>query len=292
MSRTAVEAWEAAGLRIATPHGEVWARDVPAAREETGDPIFALHGFPTSSFDFRHVVPVLSLARRVVLFDFLGFGLSDKPDRRYSIELHADAAEAVARAVGLERVALLTHDMGNTVGGELLARDLDGSLDFAVTSRVLTNGSIYIDMAQLTAGQQMLLSLDDARLDFADDGTLFKAGVAATFLPEHPPDQDELDAAWTLAARERGNTLLPRTIRYIEDRRAHEARYTGAIETHPSPLGVVWGRCDPVAVYAMAERLLAARPGAPLVTLDDVAHWPMIEAPDRFAQAVRRLLEM
>jgi pimeloyl-ACP methyl ester carboxylesterase len=45
-----------------------------------------------------------------------------------------------------------------------------------------------------------------------------------------------------------------------------------------------------VAVYAMAERLLVARPGTPLTTLDDVAHWPMLEAPDRFAEAVLRLL--
>ncbi len=290
MSHTAVRDWEAGGRRIATPQGEVFARDVPAAGVEAGAPILVLHGFPTSSFDFRRVVPALSRARRVVLFDFLGFGLSDKPDRRYSIELHADAAEAVARALGLERVALLTHDMGNTVGGELLARDLEGTLGFEVASRVLTNGSIYIGMAQLTAGQQMLLSLPDARLESGADGALFKAGVAATFRPEQPPGPEELDAAWLLAARQGGNTLLPRTIRYIEDRRAHEARYTGAIERHPSPLGVVWGRCDPVAVHAMADRLLAARPGTPLVTLDDVAHWPMIEAPDRFAESVGRLL--
>ena len=80
---------------------------------------------------------------------------------------------------------------------------------------------------------------------------------------------------------------MARTIRYIEDRRAREARYTGAIERHPSPLHVVWGRDDPVAVYAMTERLLAARPDATLVTLDGVAHWPMIEDPEGFARAAR-----
>jgi pimeloyl-ACP methyl ester carboxylesterase len=290
MSGSEVLAWEAAGVRIATPRGEVWARCVPASREETGDPILVLHGFPTSSFDFRRVLPALSRERRVVLLDFPGFGLSDKPDLRYSIELHADAAEAVARALGLERVALLTHDMGNTVGGELLARDLEGALRFAVGSRVLANGSIYLGLAQLTAGQKTLLSLPDARLEPGIDGALFKAGIAATFAPGHAPDRAELDAAWELAARERGHTLLPRTIRYLEDRQAREARYTGAIERHPSPLGAVWGRRDPVAVYAMAERLREARPGTPLVTLEDAAHWPMLESPGRFAEAVLGLL--
>ena len=285
-----IDAWEARGRRIDTPAGEVWLLEVPAATDSDLEPMLVLHGFPTASHDWRHVLDALAADRRVVLFDFVGFGLSAKPDRRYSIELQADAAEAVAAATGLDRVALVSHDMGNSVGGELLARDLDGSLGFDVTRRVLTNGSIYIGMAQLTPGQELLLSLDDAPFDLGDDGVAFRGGLASTFSPDHPATDEELDAAWMLTARDGGDTLLPRTIRYIEDRRAREARFTGAIETHPSPLGVVWGRLDPVAVHPMAERLVDARPGTPLVTFDDVAHWPMIEAPTRFADAVRGLL--
>ena len=93
-------------------------------------------------------------------------------------------------------------------------------------------------------------------------------------------------AQWELVAHNAGHTLLARTIRYIEDRRAEESRFTGAIERHPSPLGVVWGAEDPVAVVAMTERLLDARPGTPLVVLDDVGHYPMVEAPDRFTDAL------
>ena len=40
--------------------------------------------------------------------------------------------------------------MGDSVGGEVLARSLEGRLQFDITQRVLTNGSIYIDMAHLT----------------------------------------------------------------------------------------------------------------------------------------------
>ena len=87
-----------------------------------------------------------------------------------------------------------------------------------------------------------------------------------------------------------GHTLLPRTIRYIEDRRAEEERFTGAIERHPSPLGVVWGALDPIAVYPMTARLRRARPDATLITLDGVGHYPMVEDPDAFATAVLDLL--
>lgn len=79
---------------------------------------------------------------------------------------------------------------------------------------------------------------------------------------------------------------MARTIRYIEERRHHQDRYTGAIEAHPSPLTIVWGTDDPIAVPAMAHRLAAARPDAALRWLDGVGHYPMLEAPDAFAAAI------
>jgi len=294
MSVELVAEWQARGRRVPFGDGSLFVVDVLADEETGRDPILVLHGFPTSSFDWHLVVDELARERRVVLFDFPGFGMSWKPDLRYSIDLYADAAVTAAASAGLERVALVTHDLGDSVGGELLARDLEGALPFSVAERILTNGSIYIDMAQLTPGQQMLLEATDERFDLAalgiDPGEAFRGGVAGTFAPEHQPSAEELDAAWRFASNDSGHTLLARTIRYIEDRRANETRFTGAIESHPSPLGVIWGRLDPVAVYAMATQLVARRPATSLVTLDDVGHWPMLEAPERFAQSVRDLL--
>jgi len=286
-----VRAWESRGTRLTVDGRSVWVLDVPALHEHGNDddPLLVLHGFPSCSFDWRHVLDALRAHRRVIAVDFLGFGLSDKPDMRYGMRLQADVVEGVTRQVGCTSVALLTHDMGDTVGGELLARSLEGTLPFAITRRVLTNGSIYIDMAHLTTGQQLLLSLDDAPTEFVQaDG--FKAGLAGTFSPKSAVDDDELDAQWLLAERNDGHRLLARTIRYIEDRRAEERRFTGAIETHPSPLGVVWGADDPIAVLAMTDELIRARPDAHLTILDGVGHYPMIEAPERFAAAVTAAL--
>jgi pimeloyl-ACP methyl ester carboxylesterase len=284
-----VRAWESRGTRLTVDGRAVWVLDLPAARDDGNDPLLMLHGFPSCSFDWRHVLDALRAQRRVIAVDFLGFGLSDKPDLRYGMRLQADVVEGVTRQVGCTSVALLTHDMGDTVGGELLARSLEGTLPFAITRRVLTNGSIYIDMAHLTTGQQLLLSLDDAPTEFVQaDG--FKAGLAGTFSQKSAVGDDELDAQWLLAERNDGHRLLARTIRYIEDRRAEERRFTGAIETHPSPLGVVWGADDPIAVLAMTDELVRARPDAHLTILDGVGHYPMIEAPERFAAAVTAAL--
>ncbi|HEV7721197.1 MAG TPA: alpha/beta fold hydrolase, partial [Iamia sp.] len=122
--------------------GETVARwDVRATSDERHEPLLIVHGFPTSSFDWAHLVPRLAQHRRVVLLDLLGFGLSAKPDRRYTMALQADVVEAVVAELGIDRLALMTHDMGDTVGGELLARQMEGTWPVEVTRRVVTNGS-------------------------------------------------------------------------------------------------------------------------------------------------------
>jgi pimeloyl-ACP methyl ester carboxylesterase len=284
-----VRAWAEQGTWLAAAGHEVFVADLGPRRQDADlEPVLVLHGFPTCSFDFRQVVATVAARRRVVLVDMLGYGLSDKPDLHYSIDLQADVVAAVTDRIGIDRAALLTHDMGDTVGGELLARQLEGRWPVEVTRRVVTNGSIYIQMAQLSSGQQLLLALPDARLDEGRgaDGTGMTASLRATFSPASVVDDTELEAAWELISYRQGQRLLPRTIRYIEDRRRDEERYTGAIESHPSPLTIVWGEDDPIAVVAMAHRLHDVRPDATLEVLVGVGHYPMIEAPGRFLAAV------
>lgn len=285
----ALSAWKARGRGLDTSWGEIFCVDIPGPEDQP--PALVLHGFPSSSFDWHLVVDHLAAERRVVLFDDLGFGSSDKPDRPYTMRLQADVAEAVAAAHGLDRVVLVSHDMGDTVGGELLARSMEGALDFQVVGRLLTNGSIYIDMAHLTAGQQLLLSLPDERLApglVGPDG--YRAGLADTCAPAHRPNDAELDAQWELQSHAGGELLLPRLIRYVEERRREERRFTGAIEAHPSPLAVLWGTEDPVAVVEMVDVLHRARPDALVARLDGVGHYPMIEVPELFAAEAAALL--
>jgi pimeloyl-ACP methyl ester carboxylesterase len=290
-STDSVTAWQRLGEYRALAGHRIFTVSAPALGTETREPLVVLHGFPTSSFDFHAVLDDLRRNRRVFLLDMLGYGLSDKPDIAYTLSLQADIVSAFTSELDLSTLALLTHDMGDTVGGELLARQMNGSWPVKVTRRVVTNGSIYIEMAQLSTGQQLLLSLPDARLTGElIDGSSVRAGVAATFSPQSTVSDDELTTLGRLVTHNDGHLMLPRLIRYIEERRRHEDRFTGAIETHPSPLGIVWGLDDPIAVAAMVGRLHAARPDARVSLLDGVGHYPMVESPERFVAAVNLTL--
>jgi pimeloyl-ACP methyl ester carboxylesterase len=258
--------------------------------DEAGPPLLVLHGFPTSSHDWHRVLDQLAQQRRVVLLDFLGFGLSDKPDQRYSLFEQADLVEAVVADAGLSDVVLVTHDMGDSVGGELLARSLDAELPFTVARRVLTNGSIYLAMAHLTDGQELLLSLPDELLAQGLGRDTLVAALRETFATDADVPDDDVQVAAELILRDGGDRLLPRTIRYVEERREHEGRWTSAVERHPAPLTIVWGDADPIAVWPMAERVHAARPDATLVRLRGIGHYPMLEAPDVFTAAVEHTL--
>ncbi len=116
-----LDEWYSRGRLMTVGEDEVFVLDTAPTGPETGPALFVVHGFPTSSVDWAPVLPRLAEHRRVVLFDLPGFGLSAKPDRPYSIASAADAAEGVLIQLGLSTFDLLTHDMGDTVGGELLA---------------------------------------------------------------------------------------------------------------------------------------------------------------------------
>jgi pimeloyl-ACP methyl ester carboxylesterase len=292
MTITTSTGWEAIGTHRQLCGERVFTIDAPSIGPERHVPLLILHGFPTSSFDYAAVLDALRAGRRVLLLDMLGYGLSAKPDRAYSMALQADIAAAFVADTGVDRLALLTHDMGDTVGGELLARRAEGGWPVEVTRRVVTNGSIYIAQAQLTGGQQMLLGLPDEVLPAGVpiDAASITQSLRDTFSPDTPavPEgwpADPVPAAAAQVVHEDGHLVLPRLIRYIEERRANERRFTGAIETDPSPLHIVWGLDDPIAVPSMVDTLLAARPDATAARLHGVGHYPMVEAPQRFLDA-------
>src|SRR5262245_60528582 len=113
------EDWRKRGKTIDLRDGSIFVVEMTG----TGVPILVLHGFPTSSWDFARSADLLAeRGRRVVLFDFLGFGFSDKPhDAAYSLFEQAEIAIGVARAHGIKRAHLWAHDMGTSVATELLA---------------------------------------------------------------------------------------------------------------------------------------------------------------------------
>jgi pimeloyl-ACP methyl ester carboxylesterase len=280
----AIEEWRARGRLIPTRDGRVWATEAGKARAGA-PPVLVLHGFPTSSWDFANVAARIAGGRKIVLFDFLGYGLSEKPvEHGYSLFEQADAAIAVAHAFEIERAHVWGHDMGTSVLTELLARRERGLLPFRIESAALMNGSVFIEMASLTLGQQLLRSPLGAAFALLSTRATFKAQMRRIF--GRKAVESELDVMWELVAREDGVRRLPALIQYVAERSRFARRWTGALERLDLPALVAWGRRDPVAVFAIAERLARTIPRARLESYADLGHYPQGEDPERVAASL------
>lgn len=282
-----LDAWRARGRTLNVCGLDVFV--VTAGPDDADECAVVLHGFPSSSHDFHHVVDRLAAKRRVLLFDFPGYGFSAKPaDHAYSLFEQADVVCALVRDLGFEHPHLIAHDMGTSVLCELLARRRNGLLPFEPRSVVLSNGSVYIDMARLTPSQR----LGRSRL-----GPLFvRISRFATFRMQlrrilaKPVDDAELEAMWAAIRHDDGHLRLPTLMDYIDERTRFRHRWHGALRALDLPAAIVWGTADPVAVFAIAERLASEIPAARLIPLDGVGHYPQLEDPDAWLAAIEAAL--
>ena len=84
--------------------------------EGQGDVVLLVHGTPTWSFEYRHVIAALSKHHRCIAPDHLGFGLSERPTGfAYTPEAHAQALREFVGRLGLDRFTLVVHDFGGPI---------------------------------------------------------------------------------------------------------------------------------------------------------------------------------
>ncbi len=278
-----VERWRQAGEQV-----EVLGRRL-YVQERAGDGVLLLvflHGFPSSSYDWRELLE-LAPARRALLFDFLGFGLSDKPsDHFYSLRWQADATEALIRRAGSPPVYLVAHDMGTSVATELMACDLRGELDFDIRGALLLNGSILLDRASPTIGQKLLRSRVGPLFARLSNERSFRAQFARIFSSAHPLSPDEAADQWELIAHNGGQKVMHQSIHYMNERERLTDRWHGAFRDWQGDLSLAWGLEDPVATTAVLQGLRELRPQAVVRELPGIGHYPQIEDPPAIAIAL------
>jgi pimeloyl-ACP methyl ester carboxylesterase len=283
----AVRDWRDGGRLVSTGAGTIFVRS-GAGEAPT---VLLLHGFPSSSYDFRAMIPALG-QRSWLTLDFLGFGLSDKPRaHRYSLLDQADIVQEIVAATGVGPVTIVAHDMGTSVATELLARDLDGTLSFELQRAVLSNGSVILERASLRPIQKLLRGrlgpvvarLANRRMFIRELGRLFSAA--------HPLSAEEAAAQWALVSHNGGHRIAHLLTAYLDERVRYAARWHGAVRAWPKTLGFVWGLDDPVATTNVLDGLRALRPNGPVVELPGVGHYPQIETPEAFGRAAMSVLD-
>ncbi|MEO6859405.1 MAG: alpha/beta hydrolase [Solirubrobacteraceae bacterium] len=255
-------------------------------RAGRGPLLVMLHGYPSSSFDWRGVTELLG-GHQMLLLDFLGFGLSEKPrDHVYSLSWQADAVEELVRRAGSPPVLLVAHDMGTSVATELFARALERKLTIELQRALLFNGSILLDRASPTISLKLLRTPAGPLVVRLGNERAFRTQFGRIFSAEHPLTAEEAADQWALVSHADGHRLLHRTIHYMSERERLVERWHGAFRDWPGYLSLAWGLKDLVATPEVLAGLRELRPGVPVRELPQAGHYPQIEDPVAMAEVI------
>ncbi|WP_030935317.1 alpha/beta fold hydrolase [Streptomyces sp. NRRL B-24720] len=125
--------------RTATVNGlEVFYRE---AGDSQAPDLVLLHGFPTSSHMFRHLIPALADRYHVIAPDHIGFGQSAMPaleDFPYTFDALTEVTSGLLRHLGVDRFAMYVQDYGAPIGWRLALQTPD-----RITAIITQNGNAY-----------------------------------------------------------------------------------------------------------------------------------------------------
>ena len=253
--------------------------------EGRGEVIVLIHGFPTASWDWHKLWPSLTSRFHVVTLDMMGFGFSDKPLKyKYTIHNQASLFETILVDLGVKDVHILAHDYGDTVAQELMARYIDrkgtGQEGLNIHSLCLLNGGLFPETHRPLRIQKLLKKPIGRFLVPFMGKSRFRKSFEAIFGQNTQLSQNELDECWDLLTHRSGKRMLPRLIRYMDERVKYRERWLGALQKAGIPLRLIAGEADPVSGKEMVNRYNELIPHPDIILLKDIGHYPHIEAPD------------
>lgn len=273
----ALRAWHDAGRYFAYKGHSIYTRvDGPAGAPA----LLLIHGFPTASWDWSALWPALAQRYRVYTLDLIGFGFSAKPlHYDYRIADQADLCEAFLRSESVSDYHVLAHDYGDTVAQELLARQGASHAGPRLHSVALLNGGLFPEVHRPLFTQKLLASLAGPLVARLTSRRAFEYSLRAIFGAGTPPSATLLDGFWELLQEHEGARVLPRLIRYMDERRLQRARWVGALVTAAVPLKLINGEADPISGEHMVARYRELVPYPDVTALPTIGHYPQCEAP-------------
>lgn len=223
-----------------------------------GNPaILLIHGYPTSSFDYAPLFDQLSDEFYVCALDTPGYGFSDKPMDGFDYSIFDDAKLVdyyIREIAGLDDFILLTHDKGDSVGLALLQiYQAYDEKPYTIRHHFITNGNIYLPLAQLTTAQKGLLNpVLGPLLSSILPGDRFAQGLSeSTFAVPLP--QSEIDSYASIFDYQDGTKVQHEIIEYLNERTENEVDWLKTLSKSDIPITLIWGELDAIAPVAVPD---------------------------------------
>jgi pimeloyl-ACP methyl ester carboxylesterase len=265
---------------------------------EAGDPgapvVLLLHGFPTSSFMFRELIPRLADKFRVIAPDLPGFGFTEIPEKRnynYSFDALACTIEAFTEALGLNCYAIYVFDYGAPTGLRLAMAHPE-----RVSAIISQNGNAYEEglgdawgpirkyWAEPTAENREVIGKNILTLE----GTRWQYTHGVADPESIAPESYTLDVA-LLERKGNRDIQLDLFLDYASNVKLYP-KFQEYFRKSKPPLLAIWGKNDPFFIPAGAKAFQKDLPSATVQFLD-TGHFATETHVVEIAAAMREFLD-
>jgi pimeloyl-ACP methyl ester carboxylesterase len=279
---TSIHRIEADGVTVF--YREAGAQDAPM--------VLLLHGFPTSSFQYRELIPRLADRYRVIAPDLPGFGFTDVPKKRnykYSFDALAQTVMAFTDALNLKRYALYVFDYGAPTGFRVAMARPE-----RITAIVSQNGNAYEEgLGDAWAPIQRYWRDPSSENRETLRQALDPAGLRSQYTDGVPnpdriaPEGYTLDAAM-IARPGNMDIQLDLFLDYRNNVKLYPAFQEYFRKAKP-PLLAIWGKYDPFFIPPGAEAFRRDIPNAAVQFLE-TGHFALETHVEEVASAMREFL--
>lgn len=260
--------------------------------EGRGEPIVMLHGNPTWSFYYRHLIADLRERYRVIAPDHIGCGLSDKPQKyEYTLKRHIANIEALIQRLALKRITLVMHDWGGPIGMGYAVRHPDNVRRFVIFNTVAF-WSPHIPLILRLCRIPLFGAL-------AIRGLNLFAGLATIIACRHRERMTkEVRAGYLFPYNSYANRVAH--LRFVQDIpvstkhpsfRLLQSIEDGLVQFKRHPMIIIWGARDPVFTVPLLESWKERFPEASVKRIDDAGHYVVEDAYERIVPWVNEFLE-
>ena len=277
--------------RVPREQGSIYVRDYKGA----GPAFVLMHGFPDNLHIYDDLVPYLVAAgRRVVVFDFLGFGASDKPSRAtYSFEQQVGDLEVVAESLGLGKMVPVAHDSSGPASINYALAHPGGVDSIIMLNSAYAEDStvLWPEMITLFATKSIqALAMGIAQIPEQFGWLLtwqqqkFRDALPEAQKPHFNAFLGPLIAENFIAQPSSGPAFVQMAAQFF-DAHAQNAKRLPELKALDIPVKLIWGQYDPYFTVAAAERRQSQLKRASL-TVVPAGHWLQVDEPKEVAKAM------
>jgi len=256
-----------------------------------GPLLVLLHGITSTSEAWREVMPQLAEEHTVIAPDLLGHGRSAKPRGDYSLGAYAAGVRDLLAVLGFERGTVVGHSLGGGIALQFAYLFPERVERLALISSGGLGKEVHpLLRAATLPGSEWVLPLM-AREWSVKAGDAVRSAAAKIGI-EAGPDMAEFARGYASLVDEGARDAFLHTMRSVIDK---DGQRVSALDrlylADQVPTLIVWGTDDPIIPVEHGRRAHEIITHARYVEIERSGHWPMLDAPDRFARELIEFIE-